>query len=581
MNFVDESGRFATLSECAFGRRGSYLVICQNPGASDHFGRSYVYLATCHGIATMTGKTRLFNLQPLYQGDRVPYAAIMRPTELILRTLYGDIRLCFAEPSLLLIRGENGLGLRFECPEPVDRMITKPRGKTAWETTFATVLNTVIHTVTGSIRADAPWNWDRLRTERNRIDLLPDEGGVMEGTLEEFPMIGSVRDSYPGYEEGLAQVTRDWETFLANIPALPGKYDALRPHAAYCLWSYLVRPYEMIRRELLFMGRFGPASQWQHTFQAVAYGHNTALGWNQLLNPFERQNENGQLPDFYDDFRSFQSTIRPPLQGWALNELRRLGYYDAIPLEERRAFYPRLAAWAEWFDKNRFSDSADGLPHYEQSDESGMEDGSTFRESCCMVTPDLSTYLILLYEALGDLAQDLGMDPAVRADWYDRAAALQARLIEKLWNGERFVSHTMEGREIERDYGILGYLPILLARRLPEDIREKLVRDLKREGYILNDYGFDKEKICARDLCDVGANSVRGYVYQPFNLLLISGLYDAGEKDFAREVARRFCDTMLEHGGIGAALNTFTAATCSDWISWTAGTYLLIAAYTA
>ena len=581
MQFVDESGRFASLNECAFGRRGSYLTICLNPGASDAFGRAYVYLATCHGIASMTGKTRLFNLQPLYKGERVPYAAIMHPTELILRTLYGDLRLCFAEPTLLLVKGENGLGLRFECPEPVDRMITKPRGKTAWETTFATVLNTVIHSVTGEIRADAPWNWDRLRTDRNRIDLLPDESGIMEGTLEEFPMIGSVRKQYPDYEEGLANVTRDWETFLANIPVLPGKYEALRPHAAYCLWSYLVRPYEMIRRELLYMGRFGPASQWQHTFQAVAYGHNTGCGWDQLLNPFERQNDNGQLPDFYDDFRSFQSTIRPPLQGWTLKELRRLGYYDAIPKAELAAFYPKLKAWSDWFDANRFSDSADGLPHYEQSDESGMEDGSTFRESCCMVTPDLPTYLILLYEELGNLAADLGMEPGVRESWYRKAAALQEKLIEKLWNGECFVSHTMEGREIERDYGILGYLPVLLGHRLPEEILRKLVADLKKEGYILCDCGFDKEKTIARDLCDVGANSVRGYCYQPFNLLLISGLFDCGEVELAREAANRFCGAMLENGGIGAVLNAFTGAVPSAWISWTAGAYLLIAAYTA
>ncbi|MBQ3879380.1 MAG: hypothetical protein II727_03680, partial [Oscillospiraceae bacterium] len=95
------------------------------------------------------------------------------------------------------------------------------------------------------------------------------------------------------------------------------------------------------------------------------------------------------------------------------------------------------------------------------------------------------------------------------------------------------------------------------------------------------DYGFDKEKLTGRDLCDVGRSSVRGYNYQPFNLLLISSLADeCGEKDFAREVANRFCSAMLENGGIAAVLNSYTGAVASEWVSWTAGAYLLIARYT-
>lgn len=144
MKFVDESERFASLGLCPFGRRGSYFTVCLEPGASDHFGRSYVYLATCHGAATAVGKTRLFNLQPLYEGERVPFASILTPTELILRTLYGDVRICIAQPELILVHAENGLGLRFTTTEELDRL-TKPRGKTAWETIFNCSIDTVVN----------------------------------------------------------------------------------------------------------------------------------------------------------------------------------------------------------------------------------------------------------------------------------------------------------------------------------------------------------------------------------------------------------------------------------------------------
>jgi len=578
MGFVDESGGFISLADCPFGRRGSYLTVYLNKGASVHFGRSYVYIGTCRGAALAMKKTRLFNLHPLYQGERVPFATIMKPAELILRTLYGDIRICIAENQLMLFKAENGLGLRFTTTEELDR-ITKPRGKTAWETVFQASFDTVIHSITGKIDAYAPWEWDRLRCGRCKIDLLPDENGVMVGSLEEFKLSGYVRESYPTYEDGLTATNKDWETFLNNIPKLQEKYEPLRAPAAWNLWSFLVSPSGNIKHNLLYMHRCGPASQWQHTYQAVAFANNVEYGWEQMLVSFDQQSATGQLPDFYDDNRGNYSTIRPPIQGWALKLMKRLGYYDKLSKEKLCEFYPKLAAWANWFDKYRIEDGVDGLPHYEHSDESGMEDGSTFRENCMMVTPDLPAYLVLLYEELGEMSQDIGMDPSVKKEWYDRSTAIQQRLIDKLWNGERFVSHKMDGTEIEKDYGILGYLPVILGKRLPENILEKLIADLKIEGYVLTDYGFDKEKVCARDLCDVACSDVRGYIYQPFNLILISSLYDCGEKEFASEVARRFCDTMVDNLGLSGTLNTFTGAVPGEWLSWNAGAYLLIAGF--
>ena len=63
MQYVDESDRFASLSDCPFGRRGSYLTVHLAPGAADAFGRAYVYLGTCHGAATVLGQHRLFAME--------------------------------------------------------------------------------------------------------------------------------------------------------------------------------------------------------------------------------------------------------------------------------------------------------------------------------------------------------------------------------------------------------------------------------------------------------------------------------------------------------------------------------------
>ena len=490
--FVNESGSFVSLRNCPFGRRGSYFAFYTT--GEECFGRAYVYLASCHGVTNMLKKSKMYNIQPTYEGERVPYAVIVKPEELILRTLYGDLRICIAEDKLILFKSENGLGLRLATTtEQFDR-ITKPRGKDAWETQFEYAFAAVIHPIKGSITGHSAWHWDLLRCGLSTIDLLPDENGEMLGSLEEFKHSGYVRESYPTYEEALQNVKEDWESFLNNIPKLPGKYDILRERAAFNLWSYLVGSEGNIKRDLLYMGRRGPTSQWQTTYQAIAFGNNIKLGWDQMLVSFDQQSETGQLPDFYSDSWGAMTTIRPPIHGWALKMLKQMGYYQQLTLEEIADFYPKLARWADWFAKYR-TDGVDGLPHYEHPDESGMEDGSTFREFNCMVTPDLPAYLVLLFEELGEMAEQLNMDPSVKEGWLKKAADIQALLIEKLWDGERFVSHTLEGKEIKRDYGTLGYMPVLLGKRLPEEILNKLVSELKIEGYILSDYGFDKEKM--------------------------------------------------------------------------------------
>ena len=578
MKYVDESGRFISIATCPFMRRGSWLGFYTT--GSEQFGRAYLYLASHHGIHEIKNQHRIFDVQPLYEGERVPFAIIQHTaTELLLRTLYGDIRICWPEERLIYFQSSAGLGLRFATARDHLDRYTKPRGKNAYETQFTTAFTTVIHAITGTVTANAPWVWDLLSSGRTTIDCLPDAKGTIFCSLEEFTHSGYVRDYYASYEEGLAAVTADWEEFNGNIPHLPGKYDALRELCAYNLWSYLVSPAGFIKRPYLFMGTYGPASQWQTSYQAIAFANNTELGWDQMLVSFDYQSETGQLPDFYsDNYGAFQN-IRPPIQGWALKMMRRLGYYDKLNREKLADFYPKLEKWANWFGKYR-TDGVDGLPQYEHSDESGMEDGSTFRESCCMVTPDLPAYLILLFEELGEISKELGMDSGIKEDWDRKASDMQKLLIDKLWNGERFVSHTLDGKEIDKDYCILGYMPVLLGKRLPEKILTKLIADLKEEGVILTDYGFAKEKMTARDLCDIANNGVRGMIYHPFNLMLISALYDCGEKEFAAEAAKRYCGEMLRAGGLCHFMNGFEGGNPGGTlISWTAGAYLLIAGY--
>ncbi len=579
MDYFEKLPTFTRVTECPFGRRGSYFVFYAEPGSDVTYGRSKVNISTVHGNAILTNRKKLYNMYPLYKGERLPYAVTTTPTELIMNTMYGQVRICIAKPELILFKGENGLGLRLQVKEGTN-VLVKPRGDRAWEILFPFLLGTVMNPIKGHIHADTKWDLDTLRSAWGKLDFLPDEeDGEFVGCLEEFSHAGFVRDNYPSYEEGLKIVKDDWENFLSHIKPLPEKYEPLRESAAYAVWSFFVNPAGYIKRPMLYMGRDFVASAWQFCHQALALNGDMALTMDLMNLAFDQQSETGQIPDFYDDGRGVFGQVRPPLQGWVLKWLDKRGRLDEVPLEVLEDYYPKLSKWADWFMKYR-DDDHDGIPQYEHGDECGMEDTSTFRLSCVMETPDLSADLVLLYEALGDLAKRIGRPDAEAEEWYKKSKDLLDLMIRTFWDGERFISMVSGTHERpEHDYGILGYLPIVLGKRLPQEIIDKLAADLSVENDVLSPYGFDKERMYARDLSTVADEWVRGFIYPANNLLLVVGLHDAGKKELAKEAARRLCDEMLRTFGIGSRVNAFSGGTPSEWSSWNGGIYLTLARY--
>lgn len=578
MNYFDPLPTFNKITECPFGRRGSYFVFFPHPASDVGYGRSKIYLGTVHGSAVLTNKEKLYYFYPLYKGERCPYAVTTTPTELIMNTMYGQVRICIAEPKLIIVSSQDGLGLRIQAQEQAN-MVVKKRGDYGYEVLFPFLLGNVLNPTVGTMEVDTFWDWDKLRSTRAIFDFLPNEEGKMEGIIEEFSHAGYIRESYPTYAEGLKEVTGDWESFLSHIAPLPEPYEQLREAAAWTLWSFFADPAGYIKRPMLYMGIDFVASAWQFCHQALALNGDMKLTMDVLNLAFDQQSETGQLPDFYDDGRGVFGQIRPPLQGWALKWLDKQGRLDEVPLEDLVELYPKLAAWADWFMKYR-DDDYDGIPQYEHGDECGMEDTSTFRVSITMETPDLSADLVILYEALGDLAKRIGKSEEEAEVWYEKSRNLLDLMIKTFWDGEKFISMVSGTHErVERDYGILGYLPIVLGKRLPKEIIDKLAADLSVENDVLSPYGFDKERMYARELSLVADEWVRGYVYPANNLLLVTGLHDAGKKELAREAAKRLCDEMIRTHGIGTRINSFNGGWPSQWSSWNGGIFISLSRY--
>lgn len=308
-----------------FKRKGGHFgVFSGRPGnARARGGLNYATGMLC--LNSLRGNTEpndgiaeLLQIAPAYQGRTAEFAVVTSPTELILRTVYGEICCCFAESDMLYIKGENGLSLRIRKNYVAHEMM-KPRGEKAWESMnnwrgCCLLLDPLI----GSINMNAPWDLEKLTTSEVEGFIMPDESGQFLLAVDEDEYSLRPRDSYPSYEDALSDANADWEAFLKCIPHFSTALEERRIEAAYILYSHIVNPAGRIRRPMMYMLSNFCGSQWQLSHHAVALHRDLNMAMNFMMIPLDEASPYGQLPDFYDDSYGCYQSIKPPAQGWAL-----------------------------------------------------------------------------------------------------------------------------------------------------------------------------------------------------------------------------------------------------------------------
>ena len=540
---------FFDITQNPFIRRGGYFGIYSRAGGFSRSGVNYgsgrLSIGSRRGAISQWPDNRLMDLFPVYKGAKVAFSIKTGPTEIRMVTMYGTITLCFPEPSLLYIKGEGGISLKMEIDKTQSGIIKKRKGK-AWETYYRWIGSLVFNPLQGDIDMDARWEWETLTTPKVKAHLLPDESGSFLLAVEESKYAGIVRDRYPTYEEGLADVTADWESFLSGIPHFAKPFEERRGEAAYILWSHLVGPSGKVKRPLMYMFGTSCASSWQMCHNALALHGDIDLAGELLINPLDEASPVGQLPDFYDDMRGHYMWFKPPLQGWTLkwlmksHDLRR-----ELPRKKIELMYNGFGKWADWFLKYR-DDDHDGIPQYEHGDECGFDDSTAFMEYSTMETPDLCAYLGLLFEALGDLGKILGKSDSEVQGWYSKSREIIDRMVETFWNGERFVAMKSGSHEVVATGSCLYYMPIVLGKRLPQAIIDKMAGDLAIEGELLTEYGLASEKLTSDHFRTV--DMAKGFVLPPTNLHIVTGLFDAGKEELAKKIASRYCKAIHDFG---------------------------------
>ena len=583
---------FIDLHYAPFGRKGSFFIVMQGATGKDHFGKSDLWLGTTRsvgfGYSGVNATNRVAKIRLLKDGLPVPFAVSGTPSELLLESDHGTMRICITEKFLIRFHGEDGLGLSLNAPLDGFHSIVKDMLDGTWQlVTAKTAVNWLLVPVTGTLRMDAPYDFRAMKNLYMNSVWLPDENGVLDAAVEEFDAEPVRRESFPDYFAGAAAVQAEFEEYRERcVPAFPPEYEACRDKAAWMVWTHTRVPFpgSRFKHEMVIMmhQEFGHCFGWQQAFQAMGNCKDVRFAWDLIQSVFDYQLPSGQLPDHIDEMEVIYQAFKPPLYGVALNWLYDRADVSKIPAEDKEKLYREMALLWDFYWTYRDLDH-DGLAEYHHADKSGCDESTIFSAGLPVANPELGAYLTAVADALARLAEDLGKTEEA-GRWTKEADALAARILDRLWDGKKFTAFRAGTGEPVKASPIGFFTPLLLGRHLPQDVVDTLVADLFTEDVRITRYGVPSEALDSPYFEHAWS---RGTIQTPTTCLVAMGLAACGRTEEARDVARRYADTLRDHGmyhmhdpvtgeGDDQAIGVNRT---QHWSAWTAGVFLLLAGY--
>ena len=537
--------QFTSISGNIFKHRGAWFSLhCPNV----EYGAAELRLITHHG-GKMQARDRevMMRVYPTFEGRKVPFAIGQEASCLTLHSLHGCVRFTASGANLILAEGDAGMGLRFE-KQMEQHETVKRRARGAWEAACRCSVSLVFMGLEGSgfDFGDNTWDWEGLSSGKVAGVTVPNADGTFTLAIEEFTHAGKVRDAYPSFEEARAGMQADWEAFRDKFTDYPGDEDRAHRVTRYTQWSYLLEPRGSLAHTMLLMLTSDLCSQWQLCQNAVALEDHMDIAMELLLAPLDRVSPEGQLSDVYDDVFCIRQMYKPPVHGWAVKEL--MSRHDLLaecPREKVEQLYTMMARWGDWFMENR-DDDGDGIPAYEHGDETGFDDCTLFKEHNNVAAPDLSAYLVLLFEALGDLARLLEKGEETAEAWYEKSRTLLDKMLKYMWDGRYFCGLLPYTGEKLRSASCIHYIPLVLGDRLGKEVLDALTDSLMADEGLLTEHGVASESVFSDDYRPAGMCMSRGYILPPAMIFLCSGLLNSGRRAEGLEITRRYCESLAK-----------------------------------
>jgi hypothetical protein len=420
-----------------------------------------------------------------------------------------------------------------------------------WEAEFGKYGKLFLKSLSGAYCVTAPFDENSGVYSCVRFDFLPDsETGIFEAALHEYSDKPRPHGEYEPFDELVENNKLDCAGFGKRYrPAAPG-YEEMAKYAAWTIWSHCTDTRGVFKEPaILYQNSWlVTAASWQQSYNAMPMLDDPKEAWRMICYMFEYQDaRTGRLPGMLSYGGSAGMAMQPPFQGFALDFIRRKIGDDFLTESECARMYPKFAKWVNYWTTYRNAGFGDDTIAVQSSHESGWDDTSLFQDGFPAVEPNTMAFLVLLMESTAALAAGCGK-AAEAEEWNKRAENLLKTLIDTCWNGERFVSK-VKGRAVA-SLSLACYQPIILGKRLPQHIIDKIAYALTEEGNWLTEIGLASESMKSERAFFGLPSFVCGRVVAPQNMILTVGLQAAGKQVEADSIARRFCDQVKREGVI-------------------------------
>jgi putative isomerase len=397
-----------------------------------------------------------------------------------------------------------------------------------------------------------------------------DESGNCEFAVETFLSEWTPKNYTISYDDCLNNLKKDFNNWMKAFNQFPDKYASMANTSAYLFWANIVGPESLLTRESIYMSKNWMCNiwSWDHCFNSlVLAGYYPQLAWDQMMVVFNNQNELGALPDMINESRTNWGFLKVPIHGLIIRKM--MEKEGAIDIKKLLEIYEPLKKWTNFWFLYR-DDDKNGIPQLNHSNESA-DGAAPFDIGLPIESPDLSAYLIIQMDVLADIAAKL-QKPEEAVQWKDRSDKLLKLMLEKQWNGEKFISYKSGTKEYNvKSNSYQQFIPLILGQKLPKEIKLKLIEQLKTSGMITL-FGYASESTKS-ELFDQHSYW-RGPVWAPYNYIVVEGLLACGEKAMAKDLAGKFCDNVSK-SGVYEHFDPVTGEGMGDpGYSWTAAVYL-------
>lgn len=532
------------LSKMPFSRYSSFIGVsgkCKNGSFFIHCARR------------VFGEDKVFRLSFFKEGDEVIPEVLFYPECLNFIKDNAVATLYIKDKDSLVIDGY-GFGVKLELLELASKNGDVPEiyplsyGRQVGENHFKIIsvnaryvigvhLSEGYGTFYGSFKQNE--RGDRIE-QKNILQIMPSVNRISFQLNIAQDELHPSAYSLPDIEMDLLQIRTEWQKFQKMIPKYPVAYRDAASKSWYNLWSSTVPAegnykYPAVVMSMEFMSSVWT---WDHCFNALALSlSDIDKGLEQFFLPFELQALNGALPDYINPgLEVVWGVTKPPVHGWCFNKLMEAHELSTPVLEKA---YKHLSLWTNWWMNYNDTD-ADGIPDYPMGCDSGWDNSTVFDLDYFVESPDLCAYLIIQMYTLAKIAKKLD-NKTDEVYWFGEAVKLGVLFDEHSWINNRYVAKVSHSHIYdEQPTSLITLMPLVLGHRLDKDKREKLIAALKT--YYLTDYGLATE--CYKGKYYRGDNYWRGSIWAPSTYLIVDGLIDAGEKDLASEIARKFCNMI-------------------------------------